>query len=106
MQSMGAIEFCILTGIDQIKTCCPEKDCQTQQTGQPIQRAAYRNPCAGGSNPKSQTDEPVAQSSEPFCEGVKKDDAQRDRRQQKGKPVELIGREDEQSATGDNKNDN
>src|SRR5688500_11965883 len=47
MQSVRAIELRILTGIDEIETCCPEKNCQAQPAREPVQGAAYRDPCAG-----------------------------------------------------------
>lgn len=90
-ETLCAVEFEVLAGIDHIKTGCPEHDGGGEPEDPRIERAAYRNPGGGGRDSQAEAENQVRKQREAFRKRIEENNCKRDRRKDEAQCPELPG---------------
>src|SRR6185503_6226827 len=95
VQAVVSIKLAVLTRIQHVKAGYPERNCACEQQDARIQRATNGNPCRGGSDPQSESQNDMRPSRETLGVGIKEDDSESYRRKNQAQSVEHCRRDDE-----------
>ena len=72
MQSVAAVEFTILAGVQDVKTGHPIQHREPQNDRRQIEPSSYGNPCAERGSTQAEPEEEVGHPGESFGVGVEK----------------------------------
>src|SRR5262249_48773804 len=92
LETMGAIEIEIQTGVKDIEPANPCADCQREQPWLPTTTAADGKPPANWRHSHGQTEKELRPGRGTACKGIPEHDAQRERRQRKAARIQSPGR--------------
>jgi hypothetical protein len=106
MQSFIPIEVVILSGIDQVKSTHPTNHPKGKDERRQFHRACLRDPGRDRRNSEGETEEKVRCVGKMLCQGVKKNDAKRDRRKRERQPIDIRSKKNKKNAAEDETNEN
>ena len=99
MQPLGAIEFMILRGVNDVEPGHPQQHRQRENQRRKIEMPAHGEPCADGRNGKREAEKEVAEMREPLRERIEKHNRERHGREPEAQRIDECGRRHERGAT-------
>src|SRR4029077_17866734 len=102
--SFAPVEIIDLRGIDQIESCYPANYACRKHERRNIKRSRLRDPCADWSNRKCQPEKKMCRASEPFRNGIEKNQRQRYGREDAGQPVNCASGQQKSCTTENQQN--
>src|SRR5271156_2579258 len=80
VEAGGSVEFDVLAGIEHVESAYPESDGGAEDQHARVERATNGDPCGGRRDAESEAENEMGPGGETFCEGVEKQDGERDGR--------------------------
>src|SRR5271155_4492129 len=78
VEAGGLVEFNVLAGVENVEAADPERYGGAEDQHARGERASDGDPCGGGRDAESETEDEVGPGGETFCEGIEKKDSERD----------------------------